>query len=369
MKLSIVISLLFLLSSCVNEKNDQVFKVYGQLKDIKDESTVLLMMHNEVMDSSLVQDGNFEFQGVIEQPTSAILLIKGTANYKSLWLEPREIRISGNSDQLKLATITGSKLNAQSSILKNRLKKEKDIYYATSDKIVELESLSLYTSRREEIKRLKKKMELKKFKIDSITAAFIAEFPNSPISLNNLNVYKFSFGKEMTAALYDLMNENSKATEKGKLIQEFIAKSLKPEVGDPYVDFAQPDAAGEIVKISDVSGDTYTLIEFWASWCAPCIKANPDLIALYNSYNKSGFEIIGISHDASKEAWINAINRQQLPWTNLSELKGEENNGAAIYEVNIIPDNVLINSEGIIVARCIKSDSLQAILETNLGAK
>jgi thiol-disulfide isomerase/thioredoxin len=97
------------------------------------------------------------------------------------------------------------------------------------------------------------------------------------------------------------------------------------------------------------------LIEFWPSWCGPCRKSNPNLVNLYHDYNNLGFEIIGVSPENNKSDWIKAIELDKLTWTNVSDLKGSINEGALRYGVNGIPDNVLIDKNGIIVARFTKN--------------
>ncbi|HTO34757.1 MAG TPA: TlpA disulfide reductase family protein [Flavobacterium sp.] len=103
----------------------------------------------------------------------------------------------------------------------------------------------------------------------------------------------------------------------------------------------------------------YTLLEFWASWCGPCRSFNPELMEQYELYKEEGFEILSVSLDTDKEKWEKAIQKDGLTWPNVSDLRGENNEAAMIYGVRDIPDNFLIDENGIIIARFIRGESLK----------
>lgn len=131
-------------------------------------------------------------------------------------------------------------------------------------------------------------------------------------------------------------------------------------IGAQYTDIVMQTPEGKTIKVSDyVSKNKYTLIDFWASWCGPCLKEMPNVVNAYNKFHDKGLEIVGVSLDNKKEAWVAAIKKQNMPWPHMSDLKGWESAGAAAYNVRAIPANVLISQNGKIVAKDLREEALQ----------
>jgi peroxiredoxin len=141
-----------------------------------------------------------------------------------------------------------------------------------------------------------------------------------------------------------------------------IAK--KTGVGKPAIDFTQNDTLGNPVSLSSFRGK-YVLIDFWASWCGPCRKENPNLVAAYAKYNNKGFDVLGVSLDqpTGKEKWMKAIHDDKLTWTQVSDLKYWKNDVAVMYGIQAIPQNYLIDPKGIIVGKNLRGDELLDKLE------
>ena len=136
-----------------------------------------------------------------------------------------------------------------------------------------------------------------------------------------------------------------------------------------YTDISLPGTQGQTVKVSDYVGkNKLVLIDFWASWCGPCIGELPNVVKAYELYHDKGLEIVGVSLDKDKASWVQAIAQTGQKWPQMSDLKGWDCEGAALYGIQSIPANVLINEQGEIVARDLRGDFLLKEVESRLAA-
>ncbi len=138
-------------------------------------------------------------------------------------------------------------------------------------------------------------------------------------------------------------------------------------IGSDAPEIALPTPAGPIMRLSDLRGK-YVLIDFWASWCGPCRRENPNVIKTYAAYKDKGFEIFGVSLDQDKSAWVNAIAKDQLTWPHVSDLQYWNSVAAQAYQVSSIPMTFLLDPQGRVIAKGLRGDSLNQYL-ANLFSK
>lgn len=143
---------------------------------------------------------------------------------------------------------------------------------------------------------------------------------------------------------------------------EEIDKLRKLAVGSPAPEISLPDPDGNTVKLSSLKG-SYVLIDFWASWCGPCRKENPNVVRLYQQYHDQGFEIFGVSLDRTAEDWVRAIKDDGLTWVQVSDLKYFESEAAREYNISAIPATILLDRDGNIIAKNLRGKMLENKLD------
>lgn len=157
---------------------------------------------------------------------------------------------------------------------------------------------------------------------------------------------------------FEKVHPNLKMT---KVMKDKVARYKKVAIGAVAPEFTLPDTAGNDMNINDLKGK-YTLLDFWASWCSPCLLQVPDLKEAYDVYHDKGFEIVGVSVDSKGDRWKKAIEKYEMNWPHVSDLKGWGSETASDYNVTFIPFNMLIDSEGKIIAKNLHSKELQSKL-------
>ena len=151
-----------------------------------------------------------------------------------------------------------------------------------------------------------------------------------------------------------------------RLASEVKAAALRAP-GASLIDIALPDESGTEHRLSEYIGHgRYVLVDFWASWCGPCRQEMPNVKAAYERFHDKGFDIVSLSFDNNREAWLKAINELQMPWTHLSDLKGWKSVAAQQYQIQSIPCTILFGPDGKVVASDLRGEALAEKLSTLL---
>ena len=156
--------------------------------------------------------------------------------------------------------------------------------------------------------------------------------------------------------------------EKQKESEKAEAEEAQKIIGTKFIDLEEPDVNGVNHKLSEYVGTgKWVLVDFWASWCGPCRREMPNVVEAYKKYSPKGFDIVGLSFDNDKDAWVKAIDELDMPWHHLSDLQGWKSVASDVYGIHAIPASLLVDPEGTIVARDLRGSALGAKLAEIFG--
>jgi thiol-disulfide isomerase/thioredoxin len=319
----------------------------------------------KVIDSTVVENSNFEFKGVSDTAKITYLVYElpaGNRVRQAFVLENGNLSIV--IDTTGLIVLKGTIQNELLQTYQN----EKNTYNKKVETFYKTHKDSLKTPD-QKIAFSKELDKLNKEEI-SIDKKFSTEYVNSLVGTHVFMNSFYAFNIEEKEAIVKLMNSE---TRNVKRIQEIIADlevEKKIAVGNMFIDIKLPGLNGDLIALSDLVGKTdYVLIDFWASWCGPCMSFLPDLKAFYTKYKGKQFEILGVSLDDNKDAWINTVASHQMIWKQVSDLKGWKCEGSRAYAVNSIPHTILIDKNGKIVGNNLSLPEIEKLLTEKVTLK
>ena len=194
---------------------------------------------------------------------------------------------------------------------------------------------------------------------------YIQQHRASLLSLQLLKYYPFTQpGDSLYRSLYQSLDTAVKNTYLGRQMGGSIQHDIPTAVGEVLTNLSLPDTLQQETLLYE--NDAVTLVDFWASWCAPCRQQNRELVKLFDAYHNKGFAIVSVSLDTDKDRWLYAVKRDGLAWKQLSDLKGWESAAAKTFHITAVPMNVLIDSGGHIIARNVHPTALRSLLAQRL---
>ncbi len=355
-----ILVFLFLIAfvSMAQNKADKSFVIHSNIKGLPDSKVIIMMSKQgeepKVIDSAMSKAGVFTLKGKVSIPDVCRIVFTKLNNQLTFFVENSEIHISGHIDSLDQVKYSGSK--TQNAFIKvmgevnvfTRLQKDCETKFKEAQIKNDMETMALYDSISSKVFE-NQIIFLSKFALENnktvVSPYIVLTQLIYYIDLKMLDSITNNFDKSIDSSIYV------------KQLQARVAVLKKTDIGMPAPEIEMADSLGFMFKLSSLKGK-YILIDFWASWCGPCRKENPNVVAAYQMFKNKGFDILGVSFDQNGKNWLKAVNDDHLTWHHVSDLKGWGNEAGKIYGINSIPHSVLIDKNGIIVAKNLRGDAL-----------
>ncbi len=356
------ISLLFLVSVYLISCNSNEATLNGTVSGMSTGDVYLIRSGDEVkVDTLALKDGKFIFKTTLAEPTVYMINFGPDQQPGFFIMEPGTNTLTYEVNQSGSLQVEGGK----------EQKVYNDFIQACRPVFGKMDSLGKLAMSMQEGQDTALMFQLQEafFEYDDQLKTIQKEFLNthtsglavSFIAINYLNESATKNYKE-AKEMYDRFDKKTQENYFGKKIKEMLDMMKGTSIGEKAPEFTLPNDKGELISLSSYKGKV-VLVDFWASWCGPCRAENPVVVAAYKQYHPKGLEIIGVSLDESDSKWKEAIKKDGLTWTHLSDLKGWESEAAALYNIQSIPANVLVDADGNIIAKDLRGEKLLQTLE------
>lgn len=372
-KILLLLAVVSVLISC-NKAGENEYIVTGTIKGIDNGKKVTLEVQDETtgqlktVDSAKIENGKFTFKGSAKEPEIYLVQVEKVEGKVPFILENGDIEIVINKDSISNTKVTGTYNNEQlNSYKENGMKIQKKILKFQQDNTAKMNEAQqkndtvVVNGLRKEYNKFheefaKQSEDYLKTHPKAFISALIIEGMFNQMVPDVVKINKY----------YTALDKSLKDTKHGKKIKTKLDLLLKPvatsssvEVGSVAPDFSAPNPDGKVISLKESLGKV-TIIDFWASWCAPCRAENPNNVALYAELHAKGLNIIGISLDKDASKWKEAIAKDKLTWNQISNLKDFNDPIAVTYNIKQIPSTLVLDASGKIVAKDLRGAELKA---------
>lgn len=364
-KLVLLALLSIVLFSCSNVKDGE-FVLEGEAKGVPNGKVVVLHKQDDSIgmipvDTTRIKDGKFTFKGKTKQALMHSIQIEDINNEQFFTIiETGEILIKIDKDSIQNTKIGGTYNNDEMQSFtddRNKLQaKIKEFEYKNQSKL----ALAQNQNDEKTIKQLQADYAVLTKNLKDFVYKYVTDHPKSYISMLLItNLFgEFEPDLALIEKYYNGLDASLKNHPEGKNILKKLKEFKKVDVGKKAPDFSAKSPDGTTVSLKQSLGKV-TIIDFWASWCKPCRIENPNVVAMYNELHSKGLNIVGVSLDKDLNKWKEAIAKDGITWTQISNLKEWKEPIAQLYGVNSIPKTFILNKYGVVVAKDLTGQALK----------
>lgn len=364
---------LFVLAMLMSCNEDHGYSISGSIDDVPDGQKIYVSQLNEdnnqttTIDTVEVIDGRFELDlPENESPTISFLALEGQRGNVLFIADDSPVTFELNKDSLYASTVEGGKDN---KILYDYLGEIQQ----TNKKVSDLRTQMMQAYSNEDSAQIKNLEASQQEIIEEDQENKRELVGNNPESLVSLMVLQDmmnskAFSNAEVREFFENLSPDVRHTFLGQTVKDEIEQLSLTDIGSKAPNFSAPTPSGEELALEDVLGKV-TLIDFWAAWCKPCRRENPNIVKVYEKYHDQGFNIIGVSLDRpqDKDRWLKAIEDDNLTWNQVSNLMFWQDPIARKYGVRAIPAAFLLDEDGVIIAKDLRGQDLEEGVAKALG--
>jgi peroxiredoxin len=319
------------------------------------------------IDSAMVLKGEFKIKGgAVAFPERVSLSAIGKRVSVSFYLENAEILITGHIDSLNIAKVSGSKTQDEFAAYQESLKPFNEKNKALSEEYKAVRE----SGDKVKMAEIEKKGEEIYAEQTAFTKEFVKSHPASYIVPSLLTSISYEMEATEIESFISALDTNVAKVQTILDLKTRAAAMKTVAIGQKAPDFTMNDLNDKPIALSSMVGKSkLLLVDFWAAWCGPCRGENPNVVKVWKEFNKKGFDVLGVSLDQKKDAWLKAIEDDKLTWTHVSDLQYWSNAAAKLYAVNSIPASFLLDETGTIIARNLRGEDLYNKVKELLAVK